>query len=139
MTASLFTGLEYQSVDQDSFTETFTGGVREYRNGSMSTLSIPLGMKLMGVYEMEGTNVFAPELTLAYVTDVSRDNPEVNTSMYGFNRTGKGSDLGRGAFMLQAGANWMFDSTRSVGAFYALEARSHQVNQSVNAALRCCF
>ncbi len=139
VTASLFTGLEYQSVDQDSFTETFTGGEREYRNGSMSSLSVPFGLTLTGIYEMEGTNVLATELTLAYVTDISRDDPEVHTSVYGFNRVGKGSDLGRGAFMMQVGANWMFDSTWSVGAFYALEARSHQVNQSVNAALRCCF
>lgn len=138
-TVSIFTGLTYQNVDQDSFTEKFTGGERDYHSGSMSSLSIPVGVTLRGIYQMEGTNIFAPELTLAYIGDVARDNPEVKTSVYGFNREGKGTNIGRSAFMLNAGANWMFDSTWSLGAFYTLEARSNQVNQSVNAALRCCF
>lgn len=138
-TVSLYTGLTYQQVEQDSFTEEFTGGEREYKSGSMSSLSLPLGVTLRGIYQMEGTNVFAPELTLAYIGDIARDNPEVKTSVYGFDRTGKGTNIGRSAFMLQAGANWMFDSTWSLGAFYSLEARSKQVNQSVNAALRHSF
>ena len=138
-TVSLFTGLSYQMVEQDSFTEKFTDGVRDYRDGSMSSLSIPLGATVRGIYQMEGTNIFVPELTVAFIGDVARDNPEVKTSVYGFNREGKGTNIGRSAFMLQAGANWMFDSTWSVGAFYALEARSNQTSQSVNAALRCCF
>lgn len=139
VSASFFTGLNYQLVEQDDFTEEFTGGEREYRSGSMSSLSIPLGVTLRGIYQMEGTNVFAPELTLAYIADVARDNPEVKTNVYGIQRTGKGTNIGRSAFMLNAGANWMFDSTWSVGAFYTLETRSHQLNQSVNAALRYCF
>lgn len=139
VSASVFTGLTYQQVEQDSFTEKFTDGERSYRDGSMSSLSLPLGVTLRGIYHMEGTNIFVPELTLAYIGDVARDNPEVKTSVYGFNRVGTGTEVGRSAFMLNAGANWMFDSTWSVGAFYSLEARSHQVNQSVNAALRCCF
>lgn len=139
VSASFYTGLSYQQVEQDSFTEEFTGGERDYRSGSMSRLSLPLGMTLRGIYQMEGTNVFAPELTLAYTGDIARENPEVKTSVYGFNRTGKGTNVGRSALMLNVGANWMFDSTWSVGAFYTLEARSKQVNQSVNAALRCCF
>ncbi len=139
VTTSLFTGLTYQQVEQDAFTERFTGGERDYRDGSMSSLSVPMGITIRGIYEMEGTNVFAPELTLAYIADISRDNPTVNTSVYGFNRVGEGSNLGRGAFMMQVGANWMFNSTMSVGAFYALEARRNQVNHSFNAALRCSF
>lgn len=138
-TVSLFTGLSYQNVEQDSFTEKFTGGERDYRSGSLSSLSIPVGVTLRGIYQMDGTNILAPELTLAYIGDVARDNPEVKTNVYGFNREGKGTNIGRSAFMLNAGANWMFDSTWSLGAFYTLEARSNQVNQSVNAALRCCF
>ena len=138
-TATLFSGLTYQSVDQDSFTEKYTGGEREYRSGSMSSLSLPLGVTVRGVYGMGGTNIFVPEVTVAYIRDIARDNPEVKTSVYGFNRVGKGTNIGRDAFMLNAGANWMFDSSWSVGAFYTLEARSSQVNQSVNASLRYCF
>ena len=136
---SFFSGLTYQSVEQDSFTEKFTGGSRDYRSGSMSSLSLPLGVTLRGVYGMGGTNIFVPEVTVAYIRDIARDNPEVKTSVYGFNRVGKGTNIGRDAFMLNAGANWMFDSSWSVGAFYTLEARSSQVNQSVNASLRYCF
>lgn len=138
-TASFFTGLTYQSVEQDSFTEKYTGGEREYRSGSMSSLSLPLGVTWRGVYGMGGTNIFVPEVTVAYIRDIVRDNPEVKTSVYGFNRVGKGTNLGRDAFMLTAGANWMFDSSWSVGAFYSLEARSSQVNQSVSASLRYSF
>ncbi len=138
-TVSLFTGLTYQSVDQDSFTEKFDGGERDYRSGSLSSLSLPIGATWRGIYQMEGTNVFVPELTVAYIGDIARDNPEVKTSVMGITREGKGTNIGRSALMLNAGANWMFDSTWSVGAFYTLETRSHQLNQSVNAALRCCF
>ena len=139
VSASIFTGLTYQQVEQDSFTEKFIGGERHYRDGSMSSLSLPVGVTLRGIYQMDGTNIFVPELTLAYIGDVVRDNPEVKTSVYRFNRIGKGTETGRSTFMLNAGANWMFDSTWSIGAFYSLEARSNQVNQSVNAALRCSF
>ena len=136
---SVFAGLTYQNVEQDSFTEEYTGGERDYRSGSMSSLSLPLGVTWRGVYQMEGTNIFVPEVTVAYIGDIVRENPEVKTSVYGFNRVGKGSNIGRNAFMLNAGANWMFDSSWSLGAFYTLEARSNQVNQSVNAALRYSF
>ena len=138
-TVSIFTGLTYQNVEQDSFTEEFTGGERDYRSGSMSCLSLPIGATWRGIYQMEGTNVFVPEVTVAYIGDIVRDNPEVKTSVMGISREGKGTNIGRSAFMLNAGANWMFDSTWSLGAFYTLEARSHQVNQSVNASLRYSF
>ena len=110
-TLSVFTGVTYQNVEQDSFTEKYTGGERDYHSGRMSSLSLPLGVTLRGIYQMEGTNIFVPELTLSYIGDVVRDNPEVKTSVYGFNRVGKGTEVGRSAFMLNAGANWMFDST----------------------------
>lgn len=74
-----------------------------------------------------------PTLAAQYVTPLSK------TSVYGFNRTGKGTNVGRSTLMLNVGANWMFDPTWSVGVFYTLEARSKQVNQSVNAAIRCGF
>lgn len=138
-TVTIFTGLTYQSVDQDSFTEKYTGGERGYRSGSMSSVSLPLGVTLRGVYGMGGTNILVPELTMAYIADIARDNPEVKTRVMGFSRVGKGTNIGRNAFMLSAGANWMFNSSWSVGAFYTLEARSKQVNQSVNASLRYSF
>lgn len=138
-TVSIFTGLTYQNVEQDSFTEEFTGGERDYRSGSMSCLSLPIGATWRGIYQMEGTNVFVPEVTVAYIGDIVRDNPEVKTSVMGISREGKGTNIGRSAFMLNAGANWMFDSTWSMGAFYTLEARSHQLNQSLNASLRYSF
>lgn len=138
-TISVFAGLTYQNVEQDSFTEKYTGGERDYRSGSMNSLSLPLGVTWRGIYQMEGTNIFVPEVTVAYIGDIARENPEVKTSVYGFNRVGKGTNIGRDAFMLNAGANWMFDSSWSLGAFYTLEARSNQVNQSVNAALRYSF
>lgn len=136
---SLFTGLTYQEVEQDSFTEKSTMGDRRYSGGSMSSLSLPLGITWRGVYQMDGTNVFAPEVTVAYVADVSRDDPKVNTSMFGFRGYGEGADIGRSAFMLSVGGNWMFNSSWSVGAFYTMEARSNQLNQSLNAALRYSF
>lgn len=136
---SVFAGLTYQNVKQDSITEKYIGGERDYRSGSMSRLSLPLGVTWRGVYQMGGTNVFAPEVTVAYIGDIARENPEVKTSVYGFDRVGKGANIGRDAFMLNVGANWMFDSSWSFGAFYALEARCKQVNQSVNAALRYSF
>lgn len=138
-TATVFTGLTYQTVEQDSFTEKMEDFERSYRDGSMSSLSLPIGVTLRGIYQMTGTNIFVPELTVAYIADIARDNPEVETGVMGISRKATGTKLGRNAITLSAGANWMFDSTWSVGAFYTLEARSKQVNQSVNASLRYCF
>lgn len=139
-TVSFFTGLTYQSVDQDSFTEEFVGGgKRGYRSGSLNSLSLPVGITWRGVYQMVGTNIFVPEVTVAYIGDIARDNPKVTSTLMGMTREGRGTNIGRSAFMLNVGGNWMFDSTWSVGAFYTLETRSNQLNQSLNASLRCSF
>ena len=81
----------------------------------------------------------APELTLAYVADISRDNPELNARYGSISRRIEGYDPGRSSFMLNAGVNWLIDQNWSLGAYYNLDARADQTIQSFNGSVRYSF
>ena len=83
--------------------------------------------------------MLAPELTLAYVADVSRDTPSLNMRFGDISRRVEGYDPGRSSFMLNAGVNWLIDQNWSAGASYNLDARADQVIQSVNGSVRYSF
>lgn len=68
-----------------------------------------------------GGQLLLPELTLAYVGDVSRTNPSVKSTIYGIDNKHEGSNPGRSAFTMNAGTNWVINQNWSVGAFYTLK------------------
>lgn len=138
-TLTPFVGIDYVHGAQESFTETYTGGSRQYRDGSMQVWSVPAGVTAKTRVSLGGGQQLLPELTVAYVGDVSRTNPSVKSTIYGISNKHEGSNPGRSAFMLNAGTNWVINQNWSVGAFYTLEARSGQVNQSASLSARYSF
>lgn len=138
-TLTPFIGIDYVHGAQESFTETYSNGSRQYRNGNMQVWSIPVGITVKREVSVGGGQLLLPELTVAYVGDVSRTNPSVKSTIYGIDNKHEGSNPGRSAFMLNAGTNWIINQNWSVGAFYTLEARSSQVNQSASLSARYSF
>lgn len=138
-TLTPFVGIDYIHGAQESFTETYSNGSRQYRDGNMQVWSVPVGVTVKKEVSVGGGQLLLPELTFAYVGDVSRTNPSVKSTIYGIDNKHEGSNPGRSAFMLNAGANWSINQNWSIGAFYTLEARSSQVNQSASLSARYSF
>ncbi|MEG2586450.1 MAG: autotransporter outer membrane beta-barrel domain-containing protein, partial [Akkermansia sp.] len=123
-TLTPFIGIDYVHGAQEDFSETYANGSRQYKDGNMQVWSLPVGVSVKTEVSMGGSQLLLPELTLAYVGDISRTNPSVKTTIYGIDNKSEGSNPGRSAFMLNAGTNWVINKNWSVGAFYTLEARS---------------
>ena len=137
-TLTPFIGIDYVHGAQESFTETYSNGSRQYRDGRMQVWSVPVGITLKKEVSVGGGQLL-PELTLAYVGDVSRTNPSVKSTIYGIDNKHEGSNPDRSAFMMNAGTNWIINQNWSVGAFYTLETRSGQMNQSASLSARYSF
>lgn len=138
-TLTPFIGIDYIHGAQENFTETYDNGSRQYRDGNMQVWSVPVGITVKKEVSVGGGQLLLPELTLAYVGDISRTNPSVKSTIYGIDNKHEGSNPGRSAFMVNAGTNWVINQNWSVGAFYSLEVRSSQVNQSASLSARYSF
>lgn len=138
-TLTSFIGIDYVHGAQENFTETYDNGSRQYRDGNMQVWSVPVGITVKKEVSVGGGQLLLPELTLAYVGDVSRTNPSVKSTIYRIDNKHEGSNPGRSAFTMNAGTNWVINQNWSVGAFYTLEARSSQVNQSASLSARYSF
>lgn len=132
VTVSPFTGLTYMRGSQGGITETFDGGSRRFEDGSMQVWSIPAGLTVKTACAAGNGQVVTPELTVAYVGDIARQNPRVRTQSAGNAVSGRGHAPGRSAVMARAGLGWKISDALSTGAWYTIEARSGQTNQSVN-------
>ncbi len=138
-TLAPFIGLEYLSGTQESFTERFVGGEREYYDGSMYAVSLPVGITARTCVDLGDGQRLLPEMTVAYVGDISRKDPEVRSRVFGVENQHEGTSPGRSAFMMNAGGHWVMSESWSVGAFYNLEARSKEVSQEATMFIRCSF
>ena len=139
LTISPFIGLTYRHVAQDNFTEKYTGGARHYSNGSLQEWSLPLGVTFRAVHGLADGSILAPELTLAYVADISRNNPSMRCTNGHFNSTIEGYVPNRSSFMMNAGINWIIDQNWSLGASYNLEVTDDQTDQAINGSVRYSF
>lgn len=138
-TLTPFIGVDYVHGAQESFTETYSNGSRQYRDGNMQVWSIPVGITVKKEVSIGGGQLLLPELTVAYIGDVSRTNPSVKFTIYGIDNKHEGSNPGRSAFMMNAGTNWIINQNWSVGAFYNLEARSGMIKHSASLSVRYSF
>lgn len=131
--------LTYQNTWQEKVQASYPGGTISYEDGKMYQLSMPIGVTVRSVYEVGNGQIFAPELTVSYISDIARKNPTVNVSNGKYSRKNKGYNYGRHGFMFRGGANWLMDANWSLGAYYTLETRSDQIDQSFNASVRYTF
>ena len=139
-TVSPFTGIDYVYGSHGAFLEDFGDGLnRTYVSGAMQVWRVPVGVRFSTMMELGGNQVLLPELSVAYVGDISRSNPHATVDVAGAKARVRGSNPGRSALMLQAGATWIMNDRWSTGAAYHLEARSGQTAQGVNAYVRYRF
>lgn len=131
-TVSPFTGITYMYGTQGPIEETFDGGSRSFGNGGLQSWSIPVGVTLKSVCGLGNGQALLPELSVAYVGDIARRNPYTRTWTAGQSVTGRGHAPGRNALMTRAGLGWQISRNWQAGAYYTLEVRSGQTNQSVN-------
>lgn len=131
-TVSPFTGITYIYGTQGPIEETFDGGSRSFGNGGLQSWSIPVGITLKSVCGLDNGQALLPELSVAYVGDIARRNPYTRTWTAGQSVTGRGHAPGRNALMTRAGLGWQISRNWQAGAYYTLEVRSGQTNQSVN-------
>ncbi len=135
-----FIGLDYLYGSMGSFTELYDAGLyRRVSDGAMQVWRMPIGITWKGEYSLGGSQYLLPAISLAYVGDISRTNPHVSTETLGMQERAKGSNIGRNAFLLNAGATWLISDQWSASAAYNLEVRSGQTAQSINAGVRYAF
>lgn len=135
-----FIGLDYLYGSMGSFTELYDAGLyRNVSDGAMQVWRMPIGITWKGEYSLGGSQYLLPAISLAYVGDISRTNPHVSTETLGMQGRAKGSNIGRNAFLLNAGATWLISDQWSASAAYNLEVRSGQTAQSINAGVRYAF
>ena len=123
-TVSPYTGITYMYGTQGLIEETFDGGSRSFGNGGLQSWSVPVGVTLKSVCALSNGQALLPELSVAYVGDIARRNPYTRTWAAGQSVTGLGWQINR---------NWQ------TGAWYTLEVRNGQTNQSVNLNASCSF
>lgn len=114
-------------------------GARHYSNGSLQEWSLPLGVTFRAVHGLADGSILAPELTLAYVADISRNNPSMRCTNGHFNSTIEGYAPNLSSFMMNAGINWIIDQNWSLGASYNLEVTGDQTDQAINGSVRYSF
>ncbi len=127
-----FIGLRYLHGSHGSFTMASLERSRVYGSASMHSLSLPVGVTLRARYEAGRKVEVVPELTLAYVGELSRTVPHMSTSMLGEQVTSWASVPGRHAFMLRAGAAMGMGEHWTTGLYYHLECREDEVAQAVD-------
>lgn len=135
-----FTGLDYVYGSHGSLAEYFGDGLnRRYSHGAMQVWRVPVGVRFSMMMALWDNNGVIPELSVAYVGDISRSNPHATVEGAGSRSRVNGSNPGRSALMLRAGATFMLGARWSTGAAYHLEVRSGQTAQGVNAYVRYQF
>lgn len=139
LTAKPFVGMDYTRVEQGSLTEHGESVSTRYSDGSLQTLSVTLGTTLRRSIALCGKQQLLPELTIAYAGDMVHEAPEVSRSTAGYAGRCRGSEPGRHALLLRAGAYWLTDVGTAFHAFYTLETREHESSQSVHAGVHIVF
>ncbi len=134
-----FTGFEFVRGDQNAITETSALGRQAYRNGAMQNWSLPVGITYQTRVALCGQQSLLPSLTLAYVSDLARKNPTIETDSLGETLRTQGANPGHSALLLQAGTQWIINEQWSANAYYDLECRNGMTNQGITAGVHYSF
>ncbi len=134
-----FIGLRYIHGSHGGFMMTSGEFARGYSSSRLHNFSLPLGFTLRSRHRFGRVQELLPELTLAYVRDLSRHNPHITSNMLGEEGRARGASPGRNAFMLRAGAAWILNEHWSTGLYYHLECRRREVDQAVDMSVSYGF
>ena len=138
-TLTPFIGLDYVHGAQGDVNMTTSTINRRFRDGSMQNLSLPVGLTYRTTLSLGAEQYLIPEVTVAYVADVVRDNPSVKSDIPGARIKTYGSAPGRNAIHANAGLGWIITPEWSVGLYYNIENRSRMTNQGVSGTVHYTF
>ncbi len=134
-----FAGVDFVHGAQDDFIQNYGKGHVSYKDGAMQNWSIPVGLTWNGRYGLSNGQSLLPFATVAYVGDVSRNNPSVKLDSYGDTIKARGIQPGRNALKAGAGTIWVLTQSWNMGLAYDLEYRSGMINQGCNVSARYTF
>lgn len=138
-TLTPFIGMNYEHGAQQDITMATSSGSRSFRNGSMQSWSIPAGITWRKIFSLDEASRIIPEVTVAYIGEISRNTPTVNTDILGRTVKVEGTNPGRNAVQASAGLRWVISNTWSTAVFYTVESRKDMTNQGVNGSVNYTF
>lgn len=139
-TLSPYIGVEYTDAEQKAFAE--SGDIsRRFGTSHMRNLSLPVGVGVTRLDTYGNGIKWVNALTVSYVPDVYRENPEstVYRSFDNGTWTAKGISPARNAGRLEFNTRVIWTENWSTFAGYELEGRSHAVYQRVNLGVSASF
>lgn len=135
-----FLGVEYDDAQQKSFTET-GDKARNFRRGNLKNLALPIGVQVSRRLELSNGMKWVNALSLSYVPDVYRANPEADvlrtTNEYTW--TAQGVKPVRNAGRVEYTTRLAIDQTWSIFAGYSLEGRSKSLYHNASLGVSASF
>ena len=138
-TLTPFAGMNYEHGAQQDIMMKTASGEHSFRDGSMQSWSVPVGLTWRKIFSLGETGRLIPEATIAYIGEISRNTPGVNTDILGRNVKVEGTNPGRNAIQANAGLRWIINNAWSTGVSYTVESRRDMTNQGVNGSVNYTF
>lgn len=139
-----FVGIEGIYAWQNDFImAAATGNSMQYSDGTASVWTLPVGVTYRYTQTLSATSFFIPEVTVAYLGDVSRKHPKAEYTRRGTTSGVSGRAYGaipdRSGVEVSAGATYIFNSQWMTGAFYSIDERDGDCEQNVHAYVSYSF
>lgn len=127
---SLFAGVQYVNTEQSDFTLTGDRNSYAYRDGSMSVLRMPVGVRVEHFIPMGDVQGMTLHASTGVTPDVMRNDPEASVQAVNRMWTAEGASPGKVSFNVNAGASFRMNGNWSVSAGYGFETSSGFNNHS---------
>lgn len=139
-TLSPFLGIEYDQAQQKSFTESGDKS-RNFGKGTLCNLSLPIGLGVSHRAEYAKGKQWINSLTVSYVPDVYRKNPESATlrTTNDFTWTAEGLRPVRNAGRLEYNTRFLINETWALFGGYSLEGRKNALYHNANIGISSTF
>ena len=134
-----FIGIEGIYAWQDKYTMTNGTTSLNYHDGKASVWTLPVGATYRHIIAISKTEYVIPQMTVAYLGDISRKDPSVKYDWTSGTGSVYGAGIGRHGVQFEVGASWVLSSEWCTGAFYNLENREGDCYQEVKGFVSYSF
>lgn len=134
-----FIGIEGIHAMQDRYTITNGKSTIHYHDGEASLWTVPVGVTYRYIMAVDKTEYIVPQVTVAYLGDISRKEPRVKYDWTSGTGEVRGARPACSGFEVEAGAAWILSSEWSTGAFYTIDQRRGDCDQQVKAFVSYSF
>lgn len=134
-----FVGIEGIHAWQDDYTITNGKTSLRYHDGKASLWTVPVGVTYRYIAAIDKTEYIVPQLTVAYLGDISRKEPRVKYDWTSGTGEVHGAKPTCSGFEVEAGITWILNSAWSTGAFYTIDQRRGDCYQQVKGFVSYSF